>query len=198
MPVAHHTRSMSSPVLRHRRARKISLSPRLLSLPLTKRRMLAAGCHRNRDPDPVFRAMAVVADAADEDGVEDRDHIAPPVPRSPGSAGGADHAPDAFVAVDEEIDDPELLAPPVPRVLLLQFPRAPVQVVAPQPDGNAHNDAVNLAPAFDGDDASSQFTYDSVDSILHLSIFTPHGRIAWNHYDATSRYMNHLPPYFHV
>ena len=51
--------------------------------------------------------------------------------------------------------------------------------------------------AVDNDnDESSQSSYDSIYSVMHLPWDTPEGIRAWNNYNSTSRYVNRRPPYF--
>ena len=105
------------------------------------------------------------------------------------------------------IEDPELFTALVPRAIKFRTPRPPgVQIpagrsaVAPsacwdpgpkaKPKHSFHTSVHSM------DDDSSASTWDSVDEILHVSVFSPGGFLVWGKWAATSRWMNCMPPYF--
>ena len=192
MPVAYHTRAMSTPCLR-KRGRKVSLSPRFLFGPSPRKsaggspRALSSVSRLRSQQEEV--ASAIAAASADES-LDDPDAAAAadaPLPRmvhvrvcrAPGFAViGAAAAPMVDPAVPVEVmggvDDD--------------------QVVGPGHGGAAGRPGVQDPPA-DGH-SSSQASCDSIEEVRHMSGQTLEGRILWDHYFTTSRWSNGLPPYF--
>ena len=116
------------------------------------------------------------------------------------------HAPSPSHS-SSSIEDPELITALVPRAIKFRTPRPPgVQIpagrsaVAPsacwdpgpkaKPKHSFHTSVHSM------DDDSSASTWDSVDKILHVSVFSPGGFLVWGKWAATSRWMNCMPPYF--
>ena len=131
---------------------------------------------------------------AEDDEVEDPELLAPPVPRLlrlnplPAVAGELVHrdldanpplpVADGAPQLDEHLADDG------------QVFRQGGEVLQP----NVHHQAFAEDTV---DDESSESSYDSIYSVMHLSMDTPEGRRAWKNYNLTSRYVNRLPPYFH-
>ena len=131
---------------------------------------------------------------AEDAEVEDPELLAPPVPR--------------ILRLNPH---PVVAGEIMPRDLEANAP-LPVAVGALQVDEHPAGEGPNFrqggqglepnvqyrAFAEDNDnDESSESSYDSIYSVMHLSRHTPEGRRAWNNYNLTSRYVNRRPPYFH-
>ena len=189
MPVAHHTRAMSTPRLR-KRGRKVSLSPCFLFAPSPRKSArgspgLQSSASRLRsEQEEVASAIASACDESLDDPDSAPAVVSLPrlvharVRRVPGFAViGAAAAPTAHPAVPAEmtggVDD--------------------ARVLAPDDGGEAGHPCVQV-PSADGD--SSRASFDSIEEVGHMSGLTLEGRAAWDHYFITSRWSNGLPPYF--
>ena len=116
------------------------------------------------------------------------------------------HAPSPSHS-SSSIEDPELASALVPRTIKFRMPRPPgVQISAghsvgtPSTDRDRGPKAISK-PSFHTsvhsmEDDSSASTWDSVDEILHVSVFSPGGFLIWGKWAETSRWMNRMPPYF--